>query len=151
MSLTDFAYNELRHAGLFDEDSDYGGMIGDAVMELVQAFADQGHSGGSASIVLHCLSKLLAYEPLGPLTGEESEWIDISQEMGYPLWQNRRCSRVFRDADSAYDSGGKVFIDPDGYSYTSRESRVYVDFPYTPTQEYVKVVPEDVDLPRSNS
>lgn len=152
-NLVSFAYNELHAAGLFGEDSDYGGMIGDAVMELVQAFADQGHSGMSASLVIGILAKVLAYEPLSPLTGADDEWIDISEEMGgrNTLWQNKRCFRVFKNGDGeAYDNEGRVFIDSDGYAYTSRESRVPVTFPYTPTREYVNVVPEEVDLPHSN-
>lgn len=152
--LVSFAYNELQAAGLFDEDSDYGGMIGTAVMELVQAFADQGHSGASAGIVIGILAKVLAYKPLSPLTGAEDEWIDVSEEMGSAknsLFMNKRCFRVWKTGEGeAYDNEGKVFIDADGYYYTSRESRVPVTFPYTPTQEYIKVVPEEVDLPHSN-
>ena len=149
--LISFAYNEIRRAGLFDEDSDYHGMIGTAAMELVQAFADQGHSGASAALILHILSKVLAYEPLSPLTGEDDEWVDISVEMGTPMWQNKRCSRVFKYGDgSAYDTKGKVFVEPTGAAFTSSESRVLVTFPYTPKREYVNLVEESVDLPHSN-
>ena len=40
--LTDHARNELKLAGLFDKDSDYDGMLGDSVMELVKVFSKQG-------------------------------------------------------------------------------------------------------------
>ena len=40
--LIDHAKDELQRAGLFNEDSDYGGMIGNAVMELCQTFSNQG-------------------------------------------------------------------------------------------------------------
>lgn len=33
----------------------------------------------------------------------------------------------------------KVFVEPDGASYTSRDSRVYIEFPYTHKTEYVNV------------
>ena len=33
-NLTDFAERELRLAGLFSKDSDYEGMLGDAVLAL---------------------------------------------------------------------------------------------------------------------
>ena len=54
------------------------------------------------------------------------------------MYQNRRCPHVFKsDADGAYDIDGRVFVDPDGSSYTSRDSRVSIEFPYTPKREYV--------------
>ena len=67
------------------------------------------------------------------------------------VYQNKRCSRVFRQEDrfdgQAYDIQGKVFIehgyDEDGkettYSYTNSDSNVPVTFPYTPKTEYVDV------------
>lgn len=36
MNIIEFAKNELEIAGMFDKDSDYNGMIGDAVMELIK-------------------------------------------------------------------------------------------------------------------
>ena len=35
----------------FDQDSDYEGMLGTAVYEIIKVFAQQGHSGASAEIV----------------------------------------------------------------------------------------------------
>ena len=37
MSIIDHATTELEIAGLFDNDSDYNGAIGEAVMELIEA------------------------------------------------------------------------------------------------------------------
>ena len=68
--LVNYAEQELRLAGLFDEDSLYGGMLGEAVMELVKVFAHQNHSGLSATLVLHIFNKVAKYNPLTPLTGE---------------------------------------------------------------------------------
>lgn len=81
----------------------------------------------------------MAFEPLSPLTGEASEWMEV----GDGMWQNRRCSRVFKGRDGvAYDSEGRVFCDPDGCTYLSRDSRVHVTFPYTPHTEHVNVPAE---------
>jgi len=55
------------------------------------------------------------------------------------LWQNNRCSHVFKDADGAWDIDGKIFTDPQGCSYTNRDSRVMIEFPYVPKREYVNV------------
>ena len=47
-TLVTYARDELQRAGLFDEDSDYGGMLGEGALELVKLFSTQGHSGMSA-------------------------------------------------------------------------------------------------------
>lgn len=94
MSLVDHAKRELELAGFFDDDSDYNGLIGHAALALVELFASQGHSGGSAAITLDVTGRLLRYEPLTALTYAADEWDDRSQESGYPLWQNRRDPRV---------------------------------------------------------
>jgi len=70
------------------------------------------------------------------------------------VYQNKRCSRIFKGSDGrAYDIEGKVFWewyerelypDEEGYpgtikdtrSFTSCDSRVYVEFPYTPNTVY---------------
>lgn len=94
-NLVKHAEFELKKAGLFDKDSDYGGMLGDGVMELIKVFAKQGHSGMSASMTTSLVEKLMRYEPLSPLTGEDDEW----NEVGDGTMQNRRDSRVFKYAD----------------------------------------------------
>lgn len=93
--LLDFAKTELEIAGLFDEDSDYGGMIGTAVMEIMEVFSKQGHSGFSASMVTDIVNRLMRYEPLTPLTYGPEEWYDRSAESGRPMWQNKRKPSVF--------------------------------------------------------
>ncbi len=141
-NLTEHAKTELEAAGLFDEDSDYGGLIGEAVMELMEKFAEQGHSGFSASLCISVFSKVAAFQPLVPLNGEDDEWIDVD---GKGTFQNRRCSHVFKENGSAYDIDGKVFREPNGLTYTSFDSRVPVTFPYSPHTEYVDVpAPEEV-------
>lgn len=110
------------------------------LLRMVRTFAREGHSGFSASYAVSVLEKLLRYEPLGPITDDPAEWQEISEEMGRICWQNRRCSHVFKDADGrAYDINGRVFVEPDGVSFTGTGSRVYVTLPYTPTTEYVNV------------
>lgn len=136
MSIEDFARTELEAKGWFDKDSAYEGLIGDAVMELVKVFAAQGHSGGSAPLVIGLFEKVASYEPLGPLTGEADEWFEYADGQ----FQNKRCFHVFKDANGrTYDSEGKIFREPNGSCYTSRDSRVDITFPYTPKREYVDV------------
>lgn len=134
--LVDYARTELQAAGLFDKDSDYDGMLGDAVMELIEKFAAQGHSGSSAARTASLFMRLAQRKPLGPLTGAEDEWTKVGRD----LWQNKRCPNVFKDAGGrAYDIEGIVFELPNGNRYLGAKSRVYVTFPYTPHSEIVKV------------
>lgn len=134
------AERELRRAGLFDKDSDYGGDLGPAIMKVIRAFSDEGHSGGSAGLSISAVTRLMRFEPLTPLTGDDSEWNDVGAYSGAPCWQNNRCSHVFKGEDGrAYDIDGKVFREPNGVSYTNFDSLVYVTFPYMPTTECVDV------------
>lgn len=136
MSLQTFAKDELSRIGAFDKDSMYGGMLGDAVMKMIDVFAEEGHSGYSANMAISLFERVARFEPLTPLTGDDDEW----NEVGEGEYQNRRCSHVFKGADGrAYDIDGKVFREPSGACFTSSESRVYVTFPYTPKREYVDV------------
>lgn len=137
-NLEDFARSELQRAGMFDKDSSYGGMLGDAVLKMVKVFADEGHSGYSAGMAIQLFERVARFEPLSPLTGDDDEWMEV----GGDCWQNVRCSHVFKDASGAYDSQGRVFREPDGSCYTNINSRVPITFPYVPKIEYVDVAAE---------
>lgn len=112
-------------------------LMNSQLLEIVTVFSTHGHSGFSAGYAANLIDKLLRYKPIGPLTGADSEWNQVADDM----WQNRRCSHVFKGPDGrAYDINGKVFREPSGACFTNSESRVYVAFPYVPTTEYVDVV-----------
>jgi hypothetical protein len=127
--------NLYRHAehelNLLGED----GPMRTHLLHMVATFSEEGHSGFSASHAVGALTKLLAFEPLAPLTGADEEWTEVSAG----LWQNKRCSHVFKDANGAYDANGRIFRELDGTCFVSAKSRVSVSFPYTPTREYVDV------------
>lgn len=134
------ARREFRAAGYIplDQEQEDGPnkWIQDNVIELIRVFAKQGHSGMSAGYCIETFCKLAKFEPLVPLQGTDDEWNDV----GGGYWQNNRCSHVFKETDGrAYDMDGRIFREPNGACFTSRESRVYITFPYTPTREYVDV------------
>lgn len=135
-NLIRHARDELKRAGLFDTDSDYGGDLGRATLALTKMFSLEGHSGYSASMSISLAEKVLRFKPLTPLTGEDDEWTEYMN--GH--FQNKRCSHVFKDSKDgiAYDSNGRVFREPDGGCYTNGNSRVPVTFPYVPKTEYVE-------------
>jgi SPP1 gp7 family putative phage head morphogenesis protein len=137
-TMTDRAIEELKTAGLYDEDSDYEGMIGTAVEELLKVFQSQGHSGFSASMVSMLFYKLCKGEVLSPLTTNEEEWMEFTDGE----YQNKRCFFVFSTKEElvkerAYSLDGIVWTDKDGCNYTNKESRVWFDLPgYPPKTEY---------------
>lgn len=152
MNLTEYALSELERA-LAKGDS-YNELIKEAVMELVELFGEQGHSGYSAPIVLDIFSRLANYKPLSPLTGEESEWSESFFSTG-ETQQNNRCFDVFRtngDNSTAYTINGKYFSKDGGKTwFTSKDSHVHITFPYVPKEPervILSETPDDIDEPQ---
>lgn len=106
-SLVEHAKHELGLAGLDKPDSDYGGMLADAVLELIEVFAAQGHSGSSAAMVLDLFNKLADFKTLSPITSNAAEWEDVSDFSGKEMWQSTRCPSCFST------DGGKTWYDLD--------------------------------------
>ena len=130
MGLLDYAKRELDYAFPGEQDG-MQQLAMENVMELLEKFCEQGHSGMSAPYVLGLFNRLVNWHPIKPLTGEEDEWKEAYGEN--EMQQNKRCSHVFRyhhDNSTAHDSHGKVFIDKDGCGYTCAESSVPITFPY---------------------
>ena len=150
MALLDFANSELDLIGLTKDNPDeMNRAMRTHIIHMMEQFCDEGHSGFSAAYAVNILTKLMKYEPLSPLTGEDDEWVNVHDDM----YQNRRYSKLFKEGKDgvAYNIEGKVFwewverpleIDEEGYPgtkryksyFTSRDSRVDVTFPYTPEE-----------------
>ena len=155
-NLIQHALVEFRAAGWTDDNGNFNDemqeLICKHVLELLTVFSNEGHSGTSAPYTIDLFSKLAMFEPIVPITGEDWEWADVS---GFwadvsgvadePMWQNKRCSHVFKNQNGAYDINGIVWWEwcttEDGEMiksyFTNRDSRVPVTFPYVPKQEYV--------------
>lgn len=89
MSIIARAKLELEAVNFGDEDS--------AVMvEILERFFDQWDSGGAVAVASQVLARLIAGQPLGPLTGNDDEWVEVGTHEGGPFFQNRRCSSVFK-------------------------------------------------------
>lgn len=162
-TLLDYARRELAIASE-EEDLAVEPEIARGIEQVIRGFAGQGHSGGSAAVVGprvgYVVGRLLAFEPITPLTGEDHEWVDVGEAgdfcySGPKLEQNRRCSRVFREwpvstrpAPVVFDSEAVVFVDlrdwlrgrGDVAGYTAWDSARRVSFPYTPPQRSRRVV-----------
>jgi len=90
-NLEKHAESEMRLAGLYDTDADYGGMVPDAVMELVKIHSAQGHSGMSQGLVLSIFNCVVNYKTLTPLNDNPATWVEVSDGM----WQSNRRPDAF--------------------------------------------------------
>ncbi len=111
MSIIEQAKIELAAVNFGEEDSAV--MIG-----ILEKFFQQWDSGGAVHVAAEVLQRLIAGQPLAPLTGEDSEW--HQPDPNSDLLQNVRCSSVFKAPD-----GHPYDIDLDGGS-------VAIAFPYEP-------------------
>lgn len=137
-NLVDYAKEELKRIGMIDSGEPYNDAVAKAILDLIELFASQGHSGFTAPYTANVFNRLAMYKPLTPLTGEDSEWNEI--ESG--LYQNKRYSAVFKEKDgTAYNVEGKIFTDDGEVWYSNRDSRIDITFPYT-----VPDKPEEVYL-----
>ena len=163
MGLIDHAKLELELAGLLSEDGDfYGGMTGKAVLELIEVFSKQGHSGASAPIVADLFQRLSNYEPLGPITGKDEEWSDIRNISDDPYFQNKRESGLFKGVDGRLTYVNALIkrcpngITWSGPFYLTREDAIndinrigssleIKGFPFTPKTFYIDVLEEEIE------
>lgn len=140
-NLINHAKTELEMAGLFDSEKDfYGGHTGKAVLELIECFSNQGHSGMSASIVIDLFSRLADFKPINPITGAEEEWCDL----GDGKYQNKRCFSVFKeDGNSPYYLDAIVWRESDGSCFTGTvqdiTSRQFIKLPFFPKTFYIDI------------
>ncbi len=128
MNITEYAKSELERLGKDDEGMQE--LINKDILEIVERFASQGHSGFLASYALSVLERLLRFKPLTALTGEEEEWNDLE----WGAWQNKRCSSVFKHEDGTVrDVDGIVVSDNGGITwFTGKDFQKLITFPYTP-------------------
>ena len=128
------------------------------IIALFNAFWDSGQSFGSAPYFVSAISQavetLIEFKTLTPLTGEDSEWNDITwDDDGEPTFQNNRDSRVFKDGKDgrAYFINAIVFDGDIGGRFTGNGSVNYSggnigstqyikSFPFTPKTFYVDVI-----------
>jgi len=110
-NFASFAKEELDRSGWMTEESDYSGMVGEAVLELCEVLSKQGHSGMSAALTVELFDCLAEWKPLSPITDSPDEWMVIEEERQPPgapkLWQSRRSPGCFST------DGGHTYYDID--------------------------------------
>jgi hypothetical protein len=102
--LLKHAEAELTRSKFLGEKADhYDKMVGEAVLELLKVFSQQGHSGFSADVTLDLFAKLADWKTLAPLTNDPNEWMYVAEN----IWQNKRQSSAFSN------DGGATYHDVD--------------------------------------
>ena len=146
-TLLDHAKRELGILGMTEDSLEASNVaMRKHILHMVNEFSKERHSNFSAHYAVKCLQRLLEFEPLTPLTGEDSEWYHVTSEkennVEIPVYQNIRCSRVFKQANrfegQAYDVEGRKFVDSNGHIWLTVDSIIPITFPYTPSTEYVR-------------
>lgn len=122
------------------------------LLALCEKFGNSGQSGGSAPYVASALSQiikpLLLQETVCPIQGTDDEWVDVAQENGLPMYQNNRCSALFKNGKDAtpYYLDAIVWKGPGKYNtFTGKVdgvlSRQFIkEFPFTPKTFYIDVI-----------
>jgi hypothetical protein len=128
------------------------------ILALCEAFGRSGQSGGSAtytaSAISQAVKKLLLQNPICPVTGINEEWGDIADMNGCnPMWQNKRCSGLFKyhDGKCSYVDAivwkgeeywdtftGRVYIDDKDFELIG--SSQFARLPFKPKTFYIDVV-----------
>lgn len=138
MNLLEFAKNELKiledNCKEDKEALQLQQLITKDVLDIIEVFSNQKHSGSSAPYIISLLKRLLSYKPVTPLTGEDDEWIDVSEYFeNKKVWQNKRYLSVFKDENNNATCQDAIYFSNDeGHTfYTCRESTIPITFPYT--------------------
>jgi hypothetical protein len=137
----------------------------DEIIALCEKFGNSGQSGGSApyvaSAIADTVKKLCLQKSISPITGTDDEWgivSDVGCKYGGPLWQNKRCSALFKDNSGCRyldaivwkgDTEGESGNAWDTFTGTVEglSSSQYVkSFPFTPKTFYIDVTRELLPL-----
>lgn len=114
-NLVKHAYHELT---LIGEDP----KVIDWYIRVIKEYASFGHSGGSHMAIMPCLSQLLNFQPLSPLTNDPEEWYHHSKDMwdgDNGIWQNKRDGRMFSE------DGGETYTCVDDPKDPTGVKRIY--------------------------
>ena len=108
-----FALREFKLGGLNVEDpQEYEDHVAVHVLQLLELFSREGHSGFSASLAIHWFKNLASYKPITPLLNpmETGLYHDVSEFNMKPGKQTLHSTHVFSVFS---EDGGKTWYDID--------------------------------------
>lgn len=121
--LVEHAKRELALLYPANENNDYGELLPKAILNAVEVWAAEGHSGFSHALALRIFNEVINFRPLTPLTDDPSLW----EHAGEGMWQSQRQSSAF-----SHDQGKTYYLIEDimdtfactecSVSYTSRHN-----------------------------
>lgn len=125
----------------------------DNILQLIEVFSKQGHSGHSASYCAGAFNQLAKFEILTPIVDNSDEWNAIDSDMlpnkKNTLFQNNRISTVFKENGRSYYLDAIVWTDDDGCSFTGTveniKSRQFIKFPFMPKTFHIDIVKTYID------
>lgn len=85
-------------------------------LNVIQAFANMGHSGGSAAVAIPTITELLCFRNLSPLTRNPDEWHFVSGTdygLDKDIWQSKRNPEAF-----SHDGGKTYYLLSEGTDIT---------------------------------
>lgn len=123
------------------------------VLELLEVFSNQGHSGSSAPYTISMFKKLANFDPIAPIMGTEDEWFDAS--IGDDIFQNLRCSAVFKNGKNSKphyldaivwkNQNGNTFT---GSVFNSKKEKIRssqtIKIPFQPKTFYIDVIDYEI-------
>lgn len=158
-NLVEHAKIELLKLGykpIEDCEDDPDKWIQENVLELLEVFSKQGHSGHSAPYVISLFNKLANFEPVAPIMCTDDEWTDVGKFGNDDTFQNKRCSAVFKQGvdGKPYYLDAIVWKNQKGNTYTGNncinskhekiKSSQLIKIPFTPKTFYIDVIDYEV-------
>lgn len=150
-NLIEHAKREFKRSGYtpLDEEQEDGPnkWMQENVLELIEVFSKQGHSGMSASFAIDAFKKLANYKLLTSVkSAEEFDFVETS--MGGSL-QSRVISSVFQEEGGEYDIDAIVFKNQKGHCFTTSLTCIgykhaYIKYPFVPKTFYLDVIEKEV-------
>ena len=92
MSIYNYAKSELDR---IPKDKDgMQELMNEQILEIVDCFSKQGHSGFSADYAISQIERLLRFKPLSSITDDPAEWKFSYQNGDISVFQSDRCPSV---------------------------------------------------------
>jgi len=146
---------KLGYKPIEESEEDPDKWMQECVLELLEVFSKQGHSGGSAPCAIEYFRKLALQEPISPILCTDDEWNDVSNYGGDIDYQNNRCSAVFKNSkdDKPYYLDAIVWRNNSGSTFTGSAfdrkmnkiySHQFIKLPFYPKTFYIDVIDKEI-------